>query len=49
MSQAANSLILEYLHPNLTSHILVLEGSDGWLASQAAQLVPEGKVLSPVT
>jgi 16S rRNA (guanine1207-N2)-methyltransferase len=46
MFNAAQSLILEYLHPNAGARILVLEGGDGKLASQAAKLVPDGQVIS---
>ena len=46
MSHAAQALLLEYLHPDLDARILILEGSAGWLASQAARFSTEGKVLS---
>ncbi len=46
MSHAAQSLFLEYLHPQKDVRILALEGGHGWLANQVAQLVPDGEVLS---
>ncbi|MFC1996197.1 methyltransferase [Chloroflexota bacterium] len=46
MSQAAQSLILEYLHPQHDARILAMEGGDGWLASEVARLIPNGRVLS---
>lgn len=46
MQTQAQSLILEYLHPQKDAQILVLEGGAGWLAAEAAQSVPSGQVLS---
>jgi 16S rRNA (guanine1207-N2)-methyltransferase len=46
MSNPAQALLLEYLHPNPKARILLLEGGDGWMASNAAALVMEGEVLS---
>jgi len=42
----AQSLLLEYLHPQKDERILALEGGDGWLALETAQLVPYGEVCS---
>ena len=46
MSQAAQSLILEYIHPQHDARILAMEGGDGWLASEVSRLIPNGRVLS---
>jgi len=46
MSHAAQTLLLEYLRPEKDGRILALEGGGGWLAEQAARLVPAGEVLS---
>jgi len=46
MSSAANSLLLEFLHPQKGDHILALEGGSGWLAFEAARFVPDGRLLS---
>jgi 16S rRNA (guanine1207-N2)-methyltransferase len=40
------TLLLEHLRPPEDAHILILEGDDGWLASQAAALVPNGQITS---
>ncbi len=45
MSNAAQSLLLEYLQPQKCDHLLALEGGSGWLAFEAARLVPDGRVL----
>jgi 16S rRNA (guanine1207-N2)-methyltransferase len=42
----AQTLILESIHPIHSDRILLLEGGDGWLAANVAELVPDGKVLS---
>lgn len=42
----AESLLLEHLAPNEDTRILVLEGGEGWLAAEAAVMVPKGYVLS---
>ena len=42
----AQSLILEFFHPDQSDHILILEGGSGWLAAEAARLIPKGTVLT---
>jgi 16S rRNA (guanine1207-N2)-methyltransferase len=46
MSRNAQSLLIEYLHPQKDANILILEGGDGWFANQLARFVPDGQVLS---
>jgi 16S rRNA (guanine1207-N2)-methyltransferase len=46
MQNPAHALLLEYLYPKQEDRILVLEGGDGHLAREAAQLTPTGEVLS---
>jgi 16S rRNA (guanine1207-N2)-methyltransferase len=46
MQNPAESLLLEYLQPTTEAHILILEGGAGWLAAEAIQKTPDGKVLS---
>jgi len=46
MQNPAQSLLLEYLHPQQEDRILALEGGAGWLAQETAQNVPKGEVLS---
>jgi len=46
MQYPAQSLLLENLNPQKGDHILILEGGDGLLAKEAAQLTLDGEVLS---
>jgi 16S rRNA (guanine1207-N2)-methyltransferase len=46
MTDAAQALLLEYIDPQEGDQILILEGSSGWLAQEAARLVPDGAVLT---
>lgn len=43
-SQPAEELLLEYSSPKKKDRILILEGGDGWLASEVAKYVPDGFV-----
>ena len=46
MPDPAQSLLLEYLHPQKDFRILALEGGSGWLAAEVARLVPDGEILT---
>ena len=46
MPNPAQSLILEFCRPESNARTLALEGGGGWLASEVAQMVPNGEVLS---
>jgi 16S rRNA (guanine1207-N2)-methyltransferase len=46
MHDPAQELLLEYLQPSSEDRILILEGGGGWLARKAAELTPQGEVLT---